>query len=212
MKLKHESVLQQAELGNFPAAKPEPQPKPKSNTGWIAGGVLLAVMLLGGLGMLALMFVSVDVAVAPRMETVTTVNAVSEAPRAVVPGSIKRWAEDLPFDADQYPSVAACARPIAKQIVEQVQLINAAAITAEASDEETKVLPTESTAIAVSHNGFTDNDYHDFIAALEEALQSLKPNVFLADSAMNNTHSISFHLKNIKRFEDAFPDLSLIHI
>ena len=198
MKMKHEQKLKQAELGKFPSAKP--------NSGWSAGLVLLAIAFFGGLAMLSLMWLSL--ARTPRVggvAAVGTVNAVSGLPPAVLP-NLKRWNEDIPFAADQYPSITACAEPLARQIVKEIQAMNEAAMTAEATGEEGKALPAESTGISVGHSGFSDKDFSAFTAALKESFKSMKPSVFLAESSINSRHHFGFHLKDVDQFEDAFPD------
>lgn len=139
------------------------------------------------------------------------VDVVVDGPHPFPPESIRSWTEDLPFDADQYPSIEACAAPLARQIVEDIKEFQESEMTAEATAEE-KDPPTYSTPLRISKREsgfFADRDFYDFEKALKKAFKSLKPSVFVANDEADNTRFVTFSLNNFKNFEDAFPANSI---
>jgi len=197
LKMKHEATLKQNGPQHIRARKEAELQAPEKSAMPYGSkvGILLALCSLVPLAVILLYFTGYR---QPQFE-----NVVGGFP---APKSVSSWTGDVPFDADQYPSIAACAGPLARQIVKEVQAINEAAMTAEATGEGGSALPAESTGVRVGHSGFSDSEYVDFVAALKEAFKSMKPNVFLAERDSNSPHFLFFRLKNVDQYEDAFPD------
>jgi hypothetical protein len=222
--MKHELALKQGKAPETPVVHKGKQEKTGMSFGMKVGILLLlssAIPLLWILSSYNSFRQPVSITTAPSIQDVPDWE-MEEAPfgrksslwqstglvgssHASLPDLIVNWSEDLPFDADQYPSIEACAAPLARQIAEQIKASQKSNLAAEVTAEE-KDPPAHSTPLLLSQSGFSDSDFADFTKALKDAFKSMKPKVFVTDEKADNTLFITFRLENLERFLDAFPD------
>ncbi len=214
--MKHELALKQEKVKEAPV----PPKYKRKKTGMSFGtkvGILLALSSLVPLAVILLWFTSYRPAdivhaehnapTAPHISFSPTPfpappNAMVESAQANEPESASSWTEDLPFDADQYPSITACAAPLARQIVRALEERidgdeSADASAAAASEAEKKITPTITKPIFIDGPGLSANDFTPFKDALKEAIRSENPTVTFAQHKNNGVHALLFKLQNL---------------
>ncbi len=213
--MKHELALKHEKAQRPPV----PQKHQQENTPMFYGvkiGILSTLFALIPLAAILLWFINsppaniagYGIPNAPNVSTPVPVsptplaappNGMAESTHGSGPDSISNWTEDLPFDANQYPSIAACAAPLARQIVEEIEASRESKMTAEATTSKKGPTP-----LRLSQSGFPDQDFSDFTKALKVAFKSLKPTVFVAEGEVDNARLVSFSLKNLETATKSF--------
>ncbi len=219
--MKHELALKHEKVQESPV----PQKHKQENAPMFYGvkvGILFALSALIPLTAILLWFIDsppAQVAVdgipnAPNVMTPVPVSpnpfaapqdGMAEAAHGFVPDSISTWTDDLPFDADQYPSIEACAVPLARKIAKEIIADQYGEVEAEASDSEKEKQPEVVASVTiVNERSFTE--FVEFKDALQKALKSELPAISFQSRTDGKNYVLVFGFDELQKFPGAFPD------
>ena len=122
---------------------------------------------------------------------------------------MESWAEDLPFDADQYPGIEACAAPLARKIAKEIEADRAADLKAKMMGAEVEAAPEIFTTVFISNfnmNGmwWPGAGFGKFREAVEKALKSEMPSVSFHSRTGAKKYEISFGFSELQVFTKAY--------
>ena len=212
MRMKHEVVLKQAELGNFPAAKPKVEAK--ANAGWSVGWFFLSFAILVGVAMLSLTWLRLDRPnIVSGEAAVGIVNVVSEPHPTVLPTSIRNWTE-VPFEADRYCGIEACAAPLARMIAREIEADQISNTETEGTDVKVEAAPAVQTTVFILNDGMSGSwwygaNFGDFLSAFKKAIKSEMPSVAFHAQVDSRNYHLSFSFEELQNFTEAYPDGTL---
>jgi len=198
---KFERVEQKAVVANKSTAKL-----------WILGVVGIVVMFpLLGLLLLA-PFVTHEITLSqPQAIGVTPIDAT--APNQL--SNLKRWTEDLPFDADQYPGIEACAAPLARKIANDIKADQAGDLLAEMTGKGVEAAREVSTTVFISTGNMNSgswwygSDFGTFKDAFKKALKSEIPSVSFHSRAGAKNYDLNFSFEEEQNFTKSYPSGTL---
>jgi len=122
---------------------------------------------------------------------------------------INNWADNLPFDADQYPSIEACALPLARHIAKEIKAEQSADVDAETTDSGAEKRPEAAPSIFIVNKMYS-LDFVGFKNALQEALKVEIPSVSFHSRTGAKKYVLAFSFDELQQFEDAFPEETLV--
>lgn len=204
--MKHEHAMK---TGKFERVEQE-TPSTSENTGklWVLGVVGIALMfpLLWMLLRPSHIEAPVNVVSAPP-QTIGVTPADATAPNQLP--NLKSWTEALPFDADQYPGIEACAAPLARRIAKEIEADRAADLKAKMMGAEVEAAPEIFTTVFISNfnmNGmwWPGAGFGKFREAVEKALKSEMPSVSFHSRTGAKKYEISFGFSELQVFTKAY--------